>query len=417
MRRAVLLALWGLVFAVVAAAAAGGWPWRRRCCGRPDLYHPTAHRATPPDLWPAEPASPARLDPKRFAAAFGELCGRMPDERRDRYAAAIAREAERFEIDPFLLAALVHDRSSCRPTTYRRDRERGRIGLTRIPVEMHAHQILSRVYSYYLREDETWVERKLPLEEHYFCRATIERPATNLYFAAAFLSIFAKQHADLEEAFEATPHRHYVSHWFQGDRVREVEPENRVLRDRRRLLDCYRGREPRSCGTFRGAELVSPLDGAPRMVIDYFGNLRGKKSGPGHRGIDLDGHTGEPVRSVAAGTVVFAGIDIPGGGEHRQVELDEWEELDVDEIGPGGRYVAINHGNELGSFYMHLDSVDVHYGDQVAAGDAIGTLGSSGTERSMQHLHLEIRVGTDRIDPAPLLAPALVDPWAGRKTK
>ena len=401
-----------LVAGIVVASAAGPPPWRPRRGGRPDLYHPAAHRATAPELWPAEPASPATIDPDRFAAAFGELCGRMPAARRDRYAAAITKEAARFGVDPFLLAALVYDRSSCRPTTYRRDRERGRIGLTRIPVAMHAHQIRARVYRYFVREGGAWAARERPLEEHYFARATVERPRVNLYFAAAFLSIFAAQDAHLDAAFDPVPHRHHVSHWFYGDRVREVEPENRVLRDRRRLIGYYDGDGPLPCGEFRGVPLVSPLDGAPRLVIDYFGNPRGKQGGPGHRGVDIDGHTGEPVRAVADGEVVFAGIDLPGGGAHQQVARGEWKKLDREGMGPGGLYVSINHGDDFGSIYMHLDEIAVEHGQKVAAGEPIGTLGRSGTERSMQHLHLEFRVGTDRVDPAAHLAEALVDPYA-----
>jgi murein DD-endopeptidase MepM/ murein hydrolase activator NlpD len=61
---------------------------------------------------------------------------------------------------------------------------------------------------------------------------------------------------------------------------------------------------------------------------------------------------------------------------------------------------------------MHLDSIAVEYNQEVQAGQVIGTLGRSGTQSSGPHLHLEFRLGTGRVDPAPPLAAALVNQFA-----
>jgi murein DD-endopeptidase MepM/ murein hydrolase activator NlpD len=56
-----------------------------------------------------------------------------------------------------------------------------------------------------------------------------------------------------------------------------------------------------------------------------------------------------------------------------------------------GNYVKIDHGKNEYSFYAHLqpDSVRVHVGDQVKAGDVIGKLGSSGNSTE-PHLHFHV---------------------------
>lgn len=414
MYRFIAALLAAALLAATFAAAAGRWPWRRRIGTDVVTLHLTAHRNTPVELWPPEPATPAAVDRTRFGAALGELCGKLPDERRDAFAGAILAESARFAVDPFLLAGLLYDQSRCWPLTPRRDAKLGRLGMTRVPLALHAAQIRDGAYTYYVRAGEDWQPRTLDVGRHPFVRREVLQLEPNLYFAAAFLKVFDAQCADLDAAFPGAPHRHPVAHWFYGDRVAQVEPENRVLTARRRLLAYYDGRGPVDAGRFAGNALVSPLDGTPRLAIDYFGNPRGKRGTAGHRGIDIDGTTGEPVRAIADGRVTFAGVDKPGTGEHEFLSPKEARTLTPDQMGPGGLYVTINHAGDFGTIYMHLDSLAVSYGDEVRAGQVIGTLGRSGTKTPGPHLHLEFRVGTSRVDPAAPLAAVLVDPHADR---
>jgi murein DD-endopeptidase MepM/ murein hydrolase activator NlpD len=411
MSRAVAGVVAAAVLVVSVAVAGEKVPWRRRIGREVTTYHLSAHKKTPPDLWPIEPESPADLDGSRFADSLGRLCGRMPAERRARYSAAVLDEAARFDVDPFLLAALLYDQSRCWPRTPRRDQEVGRYGLTRIPVTMHQPHVRKGRYVFFLGGAGEWREQSLAVDLYPFNKWQAAKVEPNLYFAAAILQVLERQAASLDARFPGVSHRHFVSHWFYGDRVREVEPENRVLTARRRLIEYYRDAKPALLGTLGENEIFSPLDGVPRLVIDYFGNPRGKKGTTGHRGIDIDGAAGEPVRAIAAGRVTFAGVDLPGAQAHELLEPKEANELDSSEMGPGGLYVAINHGGGYGSVYMHLESIAVAHWDEVAAGQVIGALGRSGTVKSGPHLHLEIRSGTQRIDPAVPLARALVDPY------
>ena len=83
--------------------------------------------------------------------------------------------------------------------------------------------------------------------------------------------------------------------------------------------------------------------------------------------------------------------------------------------GLSGRYVRVRHSSGYTSFYMHLDRVhpNLDVGDEIRAGEALGTIGVSGIERSAAHLHFAIRLtnpsGRERfVDPEPLLRKATV---------
>ena len=55
-----------------------------------------------------------------------------------------------------------------------------------------------------------------------------------------------------------------------------------------------------------------------------------------------------------------------------------------------GLHVIIDHGGGLSSLYGHLDTVTIITGAYVAAGEVIGTVGSTGNATG-PHLHFEIR--------------------------
>jgi murein DD-endopeptidase MepM/ murein hydrolase activator NlpD len=104
-----------------------------------------------------------------------------------------------------------------------------------------------------------------------------------------------------------------------------------------------------------------------------------------HNGLDLAAPTGTPIVSPAAGTVVMA--------EDRVLT---------------GLTIIIEHLPGVFSLYYHLDRLDVFAGDVVAAGDGIGTVGSTGLSTG-PHLHWELRVAGVAVDPSPFLERPLVD--------
>jgi murein DD-endopeptidase MepM/ murein hydrolase activator NlpD len=100
-----------------------------------------------------------------------------------------------------------------------------------------------------------------------------------------------------------------------------------------------------------------------------------------HSGIDLAAPMGTPVHAALDGVVRV--VISPGGY---------------------GLHVVLDSGDGLTTLYGHLQSVDVHDGDEVAAGDAIGRVGSTGNSTG-PHLHFEVR--RDGIPEDPTLDVAL----------
>lgn len=406
MRRILVSAGVSLLIVLVAGVLvqADGPPWRaRRISGMRPNHIATARVVS--TQWPDEPETPAIIDPNRFATALEQLCGWMPPGRPLRYADWIIRYAREHGEDPFLLGALVYQRTlgSCRPDF---EDPHGGIGLTAIRHDVHFPYLRRGVYTYHVREGGSWVARTKRIDRFPFGPLRLPQAEENIYFAAALLSVWRDQHESIDHAFEQVPHRHHVSHFVWGDRVRSDRDEDRIFTDRRRLLFYYGAIPAAAPVQRRGIALGSPLDGAPRVVSSGIGSERdgGDRS---HRGIDLESLPGEPVRAVADGRVTFAGVDLPGGRNHRQLRRDEYDSVPRAELGRGGRYVCILHPAPdegfLRSCYMHLETVTLEAGEQVRRGDLVGTVGRTGMESSAAHLHFELHAPDERLDPREVL--------------
>ncbi|WP_411577392.1 murein hydrolase activator EnvC family protein [Streptomyces sp. HUAS TT20] len=107
--------------------------------------------------------------------------------------------------------------------------------------------------------------------------------------------------------------------------------------------------------------------------------------GPGHRGVDLAAAPGTPVRSVAAGRVSFAGR-VAGRG-----------------------VVAVElAGTDLRTTYEPVRP-SVRKGDEVAAGEVVGTLEPTGSHCKSACLHWGLIRGETYLDPLSLLPPWLLN--------
>jgi murein DD-endopeptidase MepM/ murein hydrolase activator NlpD len=77
------------------------------------------------------------------------------------------------------------------------------------------------------------------------------------------------------------------------------------------------------------------------------------------------------------------------------------ERVRVTHAGPMGGYgdaVEIDHGHGLVTVYGHMSEILVAEGQEVALGDPIGRLGSTGRSTG-PHLHYEVRVDGEPVDP------------------
>lgn len=113
-----------------------------------------------------------------------------------------------------------------------------------------------------------------------------------------------------------------------------------------------------------------PVD-AP--VVDPF-RAPASPYGPGNRGIEYATVPGTSVRTIAPGTVVFAGSVA------------------------GTRYVTVLHADGLRSSYGFLESLSVTAGAVLRAGAEVGRAGD--------RLHLGVRRGDEYLDPETLFAQA-----------
>ncbi len=98
-----------------------------------------------------------------------------------------------------------------------------------------------------------------------------------------------------------------------------------------------------------------------------------------HKGIDLPAPTGTPIHAAADGVVGKA----------------DWS-------GGYGLLVELDHGAAMETRYGHMSRIAVAEGQRVRKGDVIGYVGSTGRSTGA-HLHYEVRIGGDAVNPLPYM--------------
>lgn len=243
-------------------------------------------------------------------------------------------------------------------------------------------------------------------------KAALLDPATNLRLGAGLLKMWQDTHEALDAEFHGVPHRGGAAHFIWGDVVRGSGGEDQVLTARRRLLADYASRPEPVVATSLGLPLLCPLEGTPRVASSGPGEDRagGKRQ---HQGIDLGAAIGEPVRSVADGTVIFAGVNL-AGAPRRSLTPAAAARYRWKRLGAGGIYVCVEHAPEhhVVSCYMHLDSFVVTEGDVLRAGQILGRVGRTGVQVSPPHLHFELRVDDRHVNPVRYLGDLIIPPKA-----
>lgn len=98
-----------------------------------------------------------------------------------------------------------------------------------------------------------------------------------------------------------------------------------------------------------------------------------------HSGQDIDAPTGDAVVAAATGKVIFVG----------------WQN-------GYGQLVVIDHGGGLTTRYGHLSQSEITEGQTVERSQLIGRVGSTGRSTG-PHLHYEIRLNDEPVNPLPYL--------------
>jgi murein DD-endopeptidase MepM/ murein hydrolase activator NlpD len=390
--------LW--IFLAASAAAPGvaqaARPWEAR---EPSVDPKPAHQLRDPGAtWPAEPVTPASpIDAAKFTAAWASLCGVKADSAIAALAPKVLSAAAAAKSDPFMLAALARFGSRCDPAF--RGKKGGTFGLLAIEPGMY------RVPG----------APDLPVDKADLTPKRLLDPEVNLTVGAALLEMWQSSHKEIDAAFGGVSHRTGAAHFTWGDVIRSSGHEDLVLTMRRRIINAYSGqKEVPRLAQYVGLNVVSPLEATPRVAPSGPGDDRsgGKRR---HAGLDIAGLVGEPVRSIADGTVIFAGVNSPGKARMSGIPPEKIARYRHRRMGVGGIYVCIEHSPEpkkVVTCYMHLDRYNVAEREEVKAGQIIGELGRTGVKVSPPHLHFEVRIGERHTNPLRTLGDMMIPPRA-----
>ena len=124
---------------------------------------------------------------------------------------------------------------------------------------------------------------------------------------------------------------------------------------------------------------IWPIKGGIGHISQQFGQTTHPITGVWyiHKGLDISTYrTGDPILATANGQVVTVSYDMSFGN-----------------------YVIIKHKHGMYTRYCHMNSVRVKKGQFVSQRDIIGTIGNTGVSTG-PHLHYEIHIGADVVDPA-----------------
>ncbi len=207
----------------------------------------------------------------------------------------------------------------------------------------------------------------------------------------ASYAALGSQVTELEEELQAEQARLERERLERERRERErQEREERLERERQEAASASSSSGTSTSGSASGpttsapaptsgSGMACPLD-HPRSFIDSWGHAR--SGGRAHRGTDLMGPRGIPVRAITSGV---------------------WS---IQRPGPSaGLWAILRADNGDHFWYLHLDSHTVANGARVSAGQQVGTNGSTGNAvAGAEHVHFEHHPGGGRaINPYPLL--------------
>jgi murein DD-endopeptidase MepM/ murein hydrolase activator NlpD len=161
-------------------------------------------------------------------------------------------------------------------------------------------------------------------------------------------------------------------------------------------LRAVAARKPSSAGPPRGGGALPVVTSGAFLTMPVHGRKTsnfGRRFHPLfhywrlHSGMDLGAGMGQPIVAAADGEVVRAGYS-----------------------GGSGNYTCVYHGRYQGdaisTCYAHQSQILVHPGQQVRRGQLIGRVGSTGTSTG-PHLHFEVRLDGNPVDPAKWLPSCL----------
>lgn len=156
-----------------------------------------------------------------------------------------------------------------------------------------------------------------------------------------------------------------------------IEDCEKKIEEYRKELDTYE----ESKSPLIDMYFVSPVE-RPDKITTYYGY--DEWTGGSHSGIDYGWEDcyGSDIYATAEGTV-------------KEVADPETAGITGD-----GNYIIIDHGNGIETFYAHCSEILAKEGEAVKQGQVIAKIGSTGFSTG-PHLHYELRVNGEPVDPTP----------------
>ena len=193
--------------------------------------------------------------------------------------------------------------------------------------------------------------------------------------------IFKRKKAKFQEAWRQQREEDGYNHDDS-----EVRDFLRAVRETARRDHDRGGTQPEAEFWQSDVAFVWPVDEARSVISSEYGPRWNRQ----HRGIDIAGESGTPIRAAAPGKVIYSGNGLGGYGN----------------------VLIVQHDTRLMTLYAHNDELLVSEGQSVAQGEKIAHMGSTGRSTG-PHLHFEVRDGDERCNPRVFLpadqfAPAAV---------
>ncbi|MDO5563289.1 MAG: peptidoglycan DD-metalloendopeptidase family protein [Synergistaceae bacterium] len=155
---------------------------------------------------------------------------------------------------------------------------------------------------------------------------------------------------------------------------KELQATVKKLLAEKRRINAARNPGKKETVYYKGGRLQWPAQGS---ISSTFGTRIHPvfKTKITHTGLDISAPKGTPVVAADSGEVLYTG----------------W-------MRGYGQVIIVDHGANLTTVYAHLSQIECKEGAKVSRGATIGRVGSTGVATG-NHLHFEVRVNGDAVDP------------------
>ena len=168
-----------------------------------------------------------------------------------------------------------------------------------------------------------------------------------------------------------------------NSRLNQLErEENELNRKSEEIANWIRSLKSKRKGGYAGGNMTWPVPSSGNVTSPFGNRLHPVlKQNRMHTGIDIAAPNGVSIVAANTGTVIFSG----------------WQD-------GYGNTVILDHGGEITTLYAHCSRLLVKSGQDVAAGEVIAKVGSTGLSTG-PHLHFEVRKNGEPVDPLDYVSP------------